>query len=83
MRSVLDCGCVITEEGRHWCPSCADGGGGAGYVRVNRLRPLGQGIIETTRNINHDAALNDHAIELALLRERCAALEERLDKLEP
>lgn len=24
MRTVLDCGCVITAEGRAWCPSCLD-----------------------------------------------------------
>lgn len=24
MRSVLDCGCVIDDAGRHWCPSCAN-----------------------------------------------------------
>jgi NTP pyrophosphatase (non-canonical NTP hydrolase) len=26
MRSVLDCGCVIDDSGRHLCPTCADGG---------------------------------------------------------
>ena len=24
MRSILDCGCVIDDNGRHFCPSCAE-----------------------------------------------------------
>jgi len=23
---VLDCGCVLSDSGRAWCPTCADGG---------------------------------------------------------
>ena len=45
MRHTLDCGCILDERGRHWCPTCAGGGlplraddaGALAWRALNRL----------------------------------------------
>lgn len=39
-RHILDCGCVLTDEGRHWCPTCVAGGQSKRIMRVEEARAI-------------------------------------------